>query len=213
MLKKIFVFSVMLASMAFAGNPYGYGSSEDADAAAGVLEQNKASAENQSVVNQTQYEDKKFALVFHPMSTIVYGAQGVFTFYLNFEAGFGSFFSLINRPFYMNGTNKGVTASGFGIEEGFRFYVSGKGHKGWYVEPELMFASVDASNSRVSATANSVGAAVVVGHKYVNGHFVFGFDAGLGFATASASSDDVDVGSFVNSDFILALDVYLGFAF
>ena len=152
MLKKIFVFSVMLASMAFAGNPYGYGSSEDADAAAGVLEQNKASAENQSVVSQTQYEDKKFALVFHPMSTIIDGAQGVFTFYLNFEAGFGSFFSLISRPFYMNGTNNGVTASGFGIEEGFRFYVSGKGHKGWYVEPELWFASVDASNSRVSAT-------------------------------------------------------------
>ena len=61
----------------------------------------------------------------------------------------------------MNGTNNGVTASGFGIEEGFRFYVSGKGHKGWYVEPELWFASVDASNSRVSATANSIGGAVV----------------------------------------------------
>lgn len=212
MLKKIFVFSVMLASMALAGNPYGYGSSEDADAAAGVLEQNKASAEYQSVVSP-QYEDKKFALLFHPLSTIVDGAQGVFTFYLDFEAGFGSFFSLITRPFYMNGTNNGVTASGFGIEEGFRFYVSGKGHKGWYVEPELMFGTFDVSNSRVSATANSVGAAVVVGHKYVNGHFVFGFDAGLGFATASASSDDVDVGSFVNSDFILAHDVYLGFAF
>ena len=213
MLKKIFVFSVMLASMAFAGNPYGYGSSEDADAAAGVLEQNKASAENQSVVNQTQYEDKKFALVFHPMSTIIDGAQGVFTFYLDFEAGFGSFFSLINRPFYMNGTNNGVTASGFGIEEGFRFYVSGKGHKGWYVEPELWFASLDVSNSRVSATANSIGGAVVAGHKYVNGHFVFGFDAGLGFATASASSDDVNVDGFVDSDFFPALDVYLGFAF
>ena len=71
----------------------------------------------------------------------------------------------------------------------------------------------DVSNSRVSATANSVGAAVAVGHKYVNGHFVFGFDAGLGFASASASSDDVNVDGFVNSDFILALDVYLGFAF
>ena len=213
MLKKIFVFSVMLASMALAGNPYGYGSSEDADAAAGVLEQNKASAENQSVVNQTQYEDKKFALVFHPMSTIIDGAQGVFTFYLDFEAGFGSFFSLITRPFYMNGTNNGVTASGFGIEEGFRFYVSGKGHKGWYVEPELWFASLDVSNSRVSATANSIGGAVVAGHKYVNGHFVFGFDAGLGFASASASSDDVNVDGFVDSDFFPALDVYLGFAF
>ena len=213
MLKKIFVFSVMLASMAFAGNPYGYGSSEDADAAAGVLEQNKASAENQSVVNQTQYEDKKFALVFHPMSTIVYGAQGIFIFNLNFEAGFGSFFSLITRPVYVNGTNNGVTASGFGIEEGFRFYVSGKGHKGWYVEPELWFSSVDASNSRVSATANSIGGAVVAGHKYVNGHFVFGFDAGLGFATSSASSDDVDVGSFVQNSFGIAIDVYLGFAF
>ena len=75
MLKKIFVFSVMLASMAFAGNPYGYGSSEDADAAAGVLEQNKASAEYQSVVSP-QYEDKKFALLFHPLSTIVDGARG-----------------------------------------------------------------------------------------------------------------------------------------
>ena len=212
MLKKIFVFSVMLASMAFAGNPYGYGSSEDADAAAGVLEQNKASAEYQSVVSP-QYEDKKFALVFHPMSTIVYGAQGVFIFHLNFEAGFGSFFSLITRPVYVNGTNNGVTASGFGIEEGFRFYVSGKGHKGWYVEPELWFASLDVSNSRVSATANSIGGAVVAGHKYVNGHFVFGFDAGLGFATASASSDDVNVDGFVNSDFFPALDVYLGFAF
>lgn len=212
MLKKIFVFSVMLASMALAGNPYGYGSSEDADAAAGVLEQNKASAEYQSVVSP-QYEDKKFALLFHPLSTIVDGARGVFTFYLDFEAGFGSFFSLITRPFYMNGTNNGVTASGFGIEEGFRFYVSGKGHKGWYVEPELMFGTFDVSNSRVSATANSVGAAVAVGHKYVNGHFVFGFDAGLGFASASASSDDVNVDNFVNSDFILALDVYLGFAF
>ena len=212
MLKKIFVFSVMLASMAFAGNPYGYGSSEDADAAAGVLEQNKASAEYQSVVSP-QYEDKKFALLFHPLSTIIDGAQGVFTFYLNFEAGFGSFFSLISRPFYMNGTNNGVTASGFGIEEGFRFYVSGKGHKGWYVEPELWFASLDVSNSRVSATANSIGGAVVAGHKYVNGHFVFGFDAGLGFATASASSDDVNVDGFVNSDFFPALDVYLGFAF
>ena len=209
MLKKIFVFSVMLASMAFAGNPYGYGSSEDADAAAGVLEQNKASAEYQSVVSP-QYEDKKFALLFHPLSTIVDGARGVFTFYLDFEAGFGSFFSLINRPFYMNGTNNGVTASG---EEGFRFYVSGKGHKGWYVEPELMFGTFDVSNSRVSATANSVGAAVAVGHKYVNGHFVFGFDAGLGFASASASSDDVNVDNFVKSDFILAIDVYLGFAF
>lgn len=212
MLKKIFVFSVMLASMALAGNPYGYGSSEDADAAAGVLEQNKASAEYQSVVSP-QYEDKKFALLFHPLSTIVDGAQGVFTFYLDFEAGFGSFFSLITRPFYMNGTNNGVTASGFGIEEGFRFYVSGKGHKGWYVEPELMFGTFDVSNSRVSATANSVGAAVAVGHKYVNGHFVFGFDAGLGFASASASSDDVNVDNFVKSDFILAIDVYLGFAF
>ena len=212
MLKKIFVFSVMLASMALAGNPYGYGSSEDADAAAGVLEQNKASAEYQSVVSP-QYEDKKFALVFHPMSTIVYGAQGVFIFHLNFEAGFGSFFSLITRPAYVNGTNNGVTASGFGIEEGFRFYVSGKGHKGWYVEPELWFASLDVSNSRVSATANSIGGAVVAGHKYVNGHFVFGFDAGLGFATASASSDDVNVDGFVNSDFFPALDVYLGFAF
>ena len=212
MLKKIFVFSVMLASMALAGNPYGYGSSEDADAAAGVLEQNKASAEYQSVVSP-QYEDKKFALVFHPMSTIIDGAQGVFTFYLDFEAGFGSFFSLITRPFYMNGTNNGVTASGFGIEEGFRFYVSGKGHKGWYVEPELWFASLDVSNSRVSATANSIGGAVVAGHKYVNGHFVFGFDAGLGFASASASSDDVNVDGFVDSDFFPALDVYLGFAF
>ena len=212
MLKKIFVFSVMLASMAFAGNPYGYGSSEDADAAAGVLEQNKASAEYQSVVSP-QYEDKKFALAFHPLSTIVYGAQGIFIFHLNFEAGFGSSFSLITRPAYVNGTNNGVTASGFGIEEGFRFYVSGKGHKGWYVEPELWFASLDVSNSRVSATANSIGGAVVAGHKYVNGHFVFGFDAGLGFATASASSDDVNVDGFVNSDFFPALDVYLGFAF
>ena len=212
MLKKIFVFSVMLASMAFAGNPYGYGSSEDADAAAGVLEQNKASAEYQSVASP-QYEDKKFALVFHPMSTIIDGAQGIFLFYLDFEAGFGSFFSLITRPAYINGTNNGVTASGFGIEEGFRFYVSGKGHKGWYVEPELWFASVDASKSRVSATANSIGGAVVAGHKYVNGHFVFGFDAGLGFATASASSDDVNVGDFVQNSFGIAMDVYLGFAF
>ncbi|MBO4827997.1 MAG: hypothetical protein J5534_00925 [Fibrobacter sp.] len=213
MLKKIFVFSVMLASMAFAGNPYGYGSSEDANAAAGVLEQNKASAENQSVVNQTQYEDKKFALVFHPMSTIINGAQGVFTFYLNFEAGFGSFFSLITRPAYVNGTNNGVTASGFGIEEGFRFYVSGKGHKGWYVEPEVFFGSYDLSNSRVSATANNFGAAVVAGHKYVNGHFVFGFDAGFGVASASASSDDVNVDDFVQNSFGIAMDVYLGFAF
>ena len=42
---------------------------------------------------------------------------------------------------------------------------------------------------------------------------MFGFDAGLGFASASASSDDVNVDNFVKSDFILAIDVYLGFAF
>lgn len=200
MLKKLLVISLMLVGMTFASNPYGYGSIDDANAAASVI---GSSSETQSVATQTQYDDLKFALALHPMMILIGAAQGMPYFYLTFEAGFGSFFSLITRPAYFSGTFRGTSQSGWSINEGFRFYISGRGHKGWYVEPQILYLSNDAFGG-----FSMIGAEILSGYKVVSGRFVFGVDAGFRYAESNA--DEVNI---MGEGFTVDLNMYIGFAF
>ena len=224
MLKKISVLLAMVVSLVFAdGNLYDYTSSPFGGNPYGSSSENGYAT---PAVAPPQEPDLKFSLAFHPIGIIVYeAAMGTFAFWVSFEAGFGNSFSLITRPVFLNGRYNMVDISGFGLMEGFRFYLSNRGHRGWYVEPEIQYIAVSGhrtetyqswnsySSRSSSASAGGFGVSVVGGYKVQSGHFVFGVDAGLGFIFASASSDNDEVDDVSRSGFGIDSNIYVGFSF
>lgn len=211
MIKKFLIATIMFASVVFANNPYGYTSSEETAAAAGVL--SKTQETQTSAPKETQYDDFKMALALHPVSLIVDGVQGLIYFYVTFELGFGNRFSLITRPGILSGDYDGTTNSGFSINEGFRFYLSGRGHRGWYLEPQFMYLSNDVSNGRHSGSISMVGIELLLGRKVMNGHFVFGYDLGLRFTSTNKIADAGVDFEVIGDGLGIDLNLYLGFAF
>ena len=228
MLKKVVVLFAMVASLVFADDSmYGYSSPYGSNPYGTSNETTYASAPVYPIPQETDY---RFSLAFHPMGTIIYkAAMDVFGLWVSFEAGFGSSFSLITRPVILNGTYHSTTITGYGLTEGFRFYLSGRGHRGWYIEPEIQYASLEGSRegeqvrtgyysystSSAHAEASGFGVYVLFGYKVQNGHFVFGIDGGVGlnFVSASGSSDNSDIEDIRDGGFGTDFNMYLGFAF
>lgn len=220
MLKKILVVALMFVGMSFAqADAWDNSSTTHTSGAwgnnstASTSETTELKSFPQSFNQKPVVEDLKYALALHPMILGIAGSQGMMFFFVTFEAGFGNAFSLITRPVFISGEWKGVAESGFGIVEGFRFYVSGKGHKGFYIEPEFQYVSIDASKGSLYATASGVGLYILAGYKVVAGHFVFGLDGGVGFNSASASSDGLQVKMSAAEGFGTDFNMYFGFAF
>lgn len=204
MLRKISMLLMLATSLIFANaNRYDYNASENNGSEYVAKPKSQESAE---------LDDHKFSLAVQPLSLIVYRALGLTMLYGTLEVGIGNRFSFITRPAYIDGSLNNVTMSGFGITEGFRIYMGRRGHRGWYLEPEIQYASIDGHNSRASASASGVGVYFLSGYKLMVGHFVFGADGGIGFNFVSAASDDVDI-SISKNGFGADLNVYVGAAF
>lgn len=208
MLKKILIVTLMFVGMSFAQTDVWGGGPT-----ANTSETTELNTSSQSSIKKPVDDDLRFALALHPMILGILGSQGMTFFFVTFEAGFGNSFSLITRPVFVTGDWKGVSESGFGLTEGFRFYLSGKGHKGFYVEPEFQYASIDATYRSSSASVSGVGLYILAGYKVVAGHFVFGIDGGIGYNSASASSDDIDVKLASAEGFGTDFNMYFGFGF
>lgn len=202
MLRKISVLLMLATSLIFA-NANDYNASENNGSEYVSKPKYQESAE---------LEDYKISLAVQPLSLIIYRALGLTMLYGTLEIGFGSRFSLITRPAYITGSLKNVTMSGFGVTEGFRIYMGRRGHRGWYLEPEIQYASIDGHNSRASASVSGVGVYFLSGYKLMVGHFVFGADGGFGFNFLSGTSNDVDLDISKNG-LGADLNVYVGAAF
>ncbi len=204
MLRKISMLLLLATSLIFANaDRYDYNASENNGFEYVSKPQPQEPAES---------EDHKISFAVHPLSLMIYRVVGLTMLYGSLEIGFGNRFSLITRPTYIDGTMKKVTMSGFGITEGFRVYMGHRGHRGWYLEPEVQYVSIDGHNSRASATASGVGIYFLSGYKLMVSHFVFGADGGIGFNFISGSSNDVDFEVSKNG-FGFDMNIYVGAAF
>lgn len=163
--------------------------------------------------------DYKFAVGAQPFSLLIFGAQSNVALYMTIELGFGSSFSFITRPVYLDIGR----VEGWGITEGFRYYFGSRGHRGWYIEPEVQYVSVTgskneryyngygySSHERI-VSVSGVGVYLLGGYKLMKGHFMLGGDAGIGMNFYD--TDDSDVKDVIRDGFWYDCNFYIGFAF
>jgi hypothetical protein len=221
MFKKIITTSLMVASLVFAQQSAFVNETVD-----------KNVVETNAVSNSTVSDDNQFAVAIHPLSLVIMTAIGLPTLYITFEAGVMQHASLITRPLIMGGEfesgNEKISILGFGLTEGFRYYLGSRGHRGFYIEGQLQFEylSLDYKDSgerdyygrveSASASAMLIAPNVVFGYKVMGERAMFGVDVGIGYNIVSASGRDSasdDIEEVSSTGFGPAFNLYFGFAF
>ena len=177
-------------------------------------------------INEVKSNENRFAISIHPISLFIFSLIDIPMVYLTFEAGITENFSFILRPYILDAEftddddDENLELYMFGIMGGVRYYLNG-GHKGVYVEPEFEYMHLgldyeyehDHSDDE-SGSVDGFGFYVVVGYKFLDGHFTLASDVGYGYSSYTAkgeNKDDVEEVSAIG--FGYTINFMMGFAF
>ena len=214
MFKKIFMTSLMVASLVFA--------QEDAftqDQSASQWESaNTSSVQAPVSAPAAKNEDKMFSVSLHPLSLTVLAAFNIPWVFVTVETGFSPANAIISRPNVLWADFDEASFFGFGLMEGFRHYFNGEHPKGWYVQPsvEYSYYSGEDKDDKSSVTMKILSFAASVGYKVLSGSFVFGSDVGISYNRLTLEGTDLDDGAadfFFGDGIGIDFNLYLGFAF
>jgi len=215
MFKKIFMTSLMVASLVFAQEESF--SQEQSNNEWGS--QQTSSVQAPVSAPAAKNEDKMFSVSLHPLSLTVLAAFNIPWVFVTVETGFSPANAIISRPNILWADLDGASLFGFGLMEGFRHYFNGEHPKGWYVQPsvEYSYYSGEDKDDKSSVTMKILSFSAAFGYKFMSGSFVFGSDIGIGYNRRTLEGTDLDEDDsadfFFGDGFGVEYNLYLGFAF
>lgn len=130
----------------------------------------------------------------------------------NLEVGIGVGDSVSLNPSvsYVSLDANGTSTSAMGVGLGLQFFFGEPLYNGWYLYPQLAYASAEAESGGLKAEASVFGAGVIGGYQSDWRPFTLRLGAGFAYLHGEATGDDVELNVIGVAP---ALDASLGVSF